>query len=287
MEELMNSLLLPVRIFQALSISGRIGLLMSLFWLAMAVFGNQLAPHNIDDIGGGPMLGGMTADNLLGTDYLGRDMLSRILYGAKFSIGLALTAALGASLIGTLLALLAAVAGRWLEELLGRINDAMLVLPGKVLSLMIVAVFGSSLPMLILTATFTYWPGAFRIAFAMASSLRNMDYVRASRLRGESRWYIAIHDILPNMLHPMLTDFGLRFVYIVLLLSGLSFLGLGVQPPYADWGTLVRENLQGLFNGSPAVLMPAVAIASLTIGANLFIDSLQQMRPLTLAKEGA
>ncbi|NWA61307.1 ABC transporter permease [Pantoea sp. B9002] len=283
----MNSLLLPVRLFQALSLSGRIGLLISLFWLLMALFGTQLAPHSVEDIGGGPMLGGMTSANMLGTDYLGRDILSRILYGAKFSIGLALTAALCASIIGTLLALLAAVAGRWLEELLGRVNDALLVLPGKVLSLMIVAVFGSSLPMLILTAIFTYWPGAFRIAFAMASSLRNMDYVRASRLRGESRWYVAIHDILPNMVHPMLTDFGLRFVYIVLLLSGLSFLGLGVQPPYADWGTLVRENLQGLFNGSPAVLMPAVAIASLTIGANLFIDSLQQMRPLTLAKEGA
>lgn len=283
----MNTLLLPWRFFQSLSISGRLGLLMSLFWLLMAVFGNQLAPHNIDDIGGGPLMGGVTADNMLGTDYLGRDMLSRILYGAKFSIGLALSAALLASVIGTLLALLAAMAGRWLEEVLGRVNDALLVLPGKVLSLMIVAVFGSSLPMLILTAVFTYWPGAFRIAFAMASSLRSMDYVRASRLRGESRWYVAIHDILPNMLHPMLTDFGLRFVYIVLLLSGLSFLGLGVQPPYADWGTLVRENIQGLFDGSPAVLMPALAIASLTIGANLFIDSLQAMRPMTLAKEGA
>lgn len=283
----MSRLLLPWRFLQSLSISGRVGLLLSLFWVLMVLFGTQLAPHSVDDIGGGPMLGGMTADNWLGTDYLGRDIFSRILYGAKFSIGLALTAALGASLIGTLLALLAAVAGRWLEELLGRVNDALLVLPGKVLALMIVAVFGSSLPMLILTAIFTYWPGAFRIAFAMASSLRNMDYVRASRLRGESRWYIAIHDILPNMVHPMLTDFGLRFVYIVLLLSGLSFLGLGVQPPYADWGTLVRENIQGLFEGSPAVLMPALAIASLTIGANLFIDSLQSMRPLILAKEGA
>lgn len=130
---------------------------MSLFWLLMAVFGTPLAPHSIDDIGGGPLMGGLTSDNLLGTDYLGRDMLSRILYGAKFSIGLALSAALLASLIGTLLALLAAVAGRWLEELLGRVNDALLVLPGKVLSLMIVAVFGSSLPMLILTAVFTYW----------------------------------------------------------------------------------------------------------------------------------
>lgn len=84
----------------------------------------------------------------------------------------------------------------------------------------------------------------------------------------------------------MLTDFGLRFVYIVLLLSGLSFLGLGVQPPDADWGTLVRENLQGLFNGSPAVLMPALAIASLTIGANLFIDSLRHVGTLQLAEEG-
>jgi len=283
----MNTLLLPVRFFQSLSWSGRLGLLMSLFWLLMAAFGTQLAPHNIDDIGGGPLMGGLTPDNLLGTDYLGRDMLSRILYGAKFSIGLALSAALLASLIGTLLALLAAVAGRWLEELLGRVNDALLVLPGKVLSLMIVAVFGSSLPMLILTAVFTYWPGAFRIAFAMASTLRSMDYVRASRLRGESRWYIAIHDILPNMVHPMLTDFGLRFVYIVLLLSGLSFLGLGVQPPYADWGTLVRDKIQGLLAGAPAVLMPALAIASLTIGANLFIASLQAMRPMPLAKEGA
>lgn len=282
----MMILSLPWRFFTSLSISGRIGLLISLFWLLMAIFGTALAPHNVEDIGGGPMFGGFTADNLLGADYLGRDILSRILYGARFSIGLALSAALLASLVGTLLALLAAVAGRWLEEMLGRINDALLVLPGKVLSLMIVAVFGSSLPMLIVTAVFTYWPGAFRIAFAMASSLRSMDYVRASRLRGESRWYVAIHDILPNMVHPMLTDFGLRFVYIVLLLSGLSFLGLGVQPPYADWGTLVRENIQGLFDGSPAVLMPALAIASLTIGANLFIDSLQAMRPLQLVKEG-
>lgn len=280
----MNRLLLPLRFFQSLNNAGRTGLLITLFWIFMAIFGTALAPHNLEDIGGGAMFGGFSAEFWFGTDYLGRDILSRIMFGARYSIGLALSAALMASLVGTLLALLAAVTGRWLEEILGRINDAMLILPGKILALMIVAVFGSSLPMLIITAVFTYWPGAYRIAYAMASSLRSMDYVQASRLRGESRWYIAIHDILPNMVHPMLTDFGLRFVYIVLMLSGLSFLGLGVQPPYADWGTLVRENLQGLFDGSPAVLMPAVAIASLTIGANLFIDSLQAMRPLNWVK---
>jgi len=285
MEKLMNALTLPGRFFLSLTTAGKTGLLITLLWIALAIFGSALAPYRLEDIGAGPMFGGFSKAFWFGTDYLGRDMFSRILYGARYSIGLALGAALLASLTGTLLALLAAVAGRWLEEVLGRINDAMLVLPGKILALMIVAVFGSSLPMLVITAVFTYWPGAFRIAWAMASSLRSMDYVRASRLRGESRFYIAVHDILPNMLHPMLTDFGLRFVYIVLLLSGLSFLGLGVQPPYADWGTLVRENLQGLFDGSPAVLMPALAIASLTIGANLFIDSLPAMRPLSPAKE--
>ena len=283
----MSRILLPWRFFMALTLSGRVGLVISLFWIVMALFGGYIAPHSGTDIGAGPILGGFTAQNWLGTDYLGRDILSRILVGARFSIGLALTSAVLASMVGTLLALLAAVTGRWLEEILGRVNDALLVLPGKVLSLLIVAVFGSSLPMLVVTAVFTYWPGAYRIAFSMAGSLRNMDYVRASRLRGEGRWYIALHDILPGMVHAMLTDFGLRFVYIVLLLSGLSFLGLGVQPPDADWGTLVRENLQGLFDGSPAVLMPALAIASLTIGANLFIDNLRNVGPLQLAEEGA
>ncbi|WAT02253.1 ABC transporter permease [Rouxiella chamberiensis] len=269
----------------SLSVTGRVGLSISLFWLCMALFGGWIAPYNVEDLGAGGMNEGFSRAFLLGTDYLGRDMLTRVLYGARYSIGLALSAAVLASVFGTLLALLAAMSGRWLEELLGRINDALLIMPGKIMALLIVAVFGSSLPMLIVTAVISYWPGAYRIAYAMASNLRSMDYVQAAHLRGESKLYIALTDVLPNMLHPMLTDFGLRFVYIVLLLSGLSFLGLGVQPPYADWGTLVHENLQALFDGSPAVLIPALAIASLTIGVNLFIDSLQSRRTIRLQLE--
>ncbi|KAB7896940.1 ABC transporter permease subunit [Rouxiella sp. S1S-2] len=271
--------------WRSLSNTGRAGLIMTLFWLGIALFGGWLAPYSVEDIAGGGINEGFSRAFLLGTDYLGRDMLTRVLYGARYSIGLALSAAILASVCGTLLALLAAMSGRWLEELLGRINDALLIMPGKIMALLMVAVFGSSLPMLILTAVITYWPGAYRIAYAMASNLRSMDYVQAANLRGESKLYIALTDVLPNMLHPMLTDFGLRFVYIVLLLSGLSFLGLGVQPPYADWGTLVHENLQALFDGSPAVLVPAVAIASLTIGVNLFIDSLQSRRAIRLELE--
>lgn len=271
--------------WRSLSNTGRAGLIMTLFWLSMALFGGWLAPYSVEDIAGGGVNEGFSRAFLLGTDYLGRDMLTRVLYGARYSIGLALSAAILTSVCGTLLALLAAMSGRWLEELLSRINDALLIMPGKIMALLMVAVFGSSLPMLILTAVITYWPGAYRIAYAMASNLRSMDYVQAAKLRGESKLYIALTDVLPNMLHPMLTDFGLRFVYIVLLLSGLSFLGLGVQPPYADWGTLVHENLQALFDGSPAVLVPAVAIASLTIGVNLFIDSLQSRRAIRLELE--
>ncbi|MGV8924438.1 MAG: ABC transporter permease [Ewingella sp.] len=267
--------------WRSLSTTGRVGLAITLFWLCMAIFGGWLAPYRVEDIAGGGINEGFSRAFLLGTDYLGRDMLTRVLYGARYSIGLALSAAVLASVCGTLLALLAAMSGKWLEELLGRINDALLIMPGKIMALLMVAVFGSSLPMLTLTAIITYWPGAYRIAYAMASNLRSMDYVQAAHLRGESKLYIALTDVLPNMLHPMLTDFGLRFVYIVLLLSGLSFLGLGVQPPYADWGTLVHENLQALFDGSPAVLVPALAIASLTIGVSLFIDSLQSRRAIS------
>lgn len=281
----MKKLWLPIRFISALSGAGKIGLAITLIWFFVAIFGTLIAPYNANLIGQGPIFGHFSEKFWMGTDYLGRDIFSRVLYGARYSIGLALTAAVLSSIVGALLAMFSALIGGWFEEVIGRLNDALLVLPGKVLSLMIVAVFGSSLPMLVFTTVLTYFPGAYRIAYAMAGSLRNMDYVKASKLRGEGRWYIAVHDILPNLIHPMLADFGLRFVYIVLLLSGLSFLGLGVQPPAADWGTLVKENMQGIFSGSPAVLMPAVAISSLTIGVTLFIDSLRNINTAKLREE--
>jgi len=157
---------------------------------------------------------------------------------------------------------------------MSRLMDAMISLPSKVLALVMVAAFGSSIPLLLIIATVTYVPGAYRIARSLAVSLNQMDYVQAARARGEGRFYLAWSEILPNMIHPMLADFGLRFVFVVLMLSGLSFLGLGVQPPNADLGSLVRENTSGLGDGAPAVLMPALAIATLTIGVNLFIDGL-------------
>jgi peptide/nickel transport system permease protein len=135
-----------------------------------------------------------------------------------------------------------------------------------------IAAFGSSVPVLILTAGIGYMPGAYRISRALAVNVQAMEYVQAARSRGEGLAYITFYEMLPNMLRPVLTDFGLRFLFIVLLLSGMSFLGLGVQPPEADWGSLVRENIIGLSEGAPAVIVPAIAIATLTIGVNMAID---------------
>lgn len=258
-----------------LSISGMIGLVLVVFWLLIALVGPLIAPHEVGAIIAYEVYEPMSSAYPLGTDYLGRDVLSRILYGARFTIGLAFAAALIASVTGTATALFATVSGHWTDELLSRLMDTLISIPSKVFALVMVAVFGSSAPLLVIIAALTFTPGAYRIARALAINLNEMDYVQVARARGEGRGYIARVEILPNMIHSLLTDIGLRFVFIVLLLSGMSFLGLGIQPPDADLGSLVRENMSGLADGAPAILMPALAIASLTIGVNLLIDSLR------------
>ena len=266
------------RIARRLSVLGMIGLVIVAFWLVVTFIGPLIAPHKGSTLTSTQIFGTYSAAYPLGTDYLGRDMLSRILYGTRYTVGLAFAAAVLASVIGTFFGLLAAVSTRWVDEVLSRLFDALISIPSKVLALVVIAAFGSSIPMLTAVAALAYIPGAFRISRSLAVNLMTLEYVQVARARGERLFYIARVEVLPNMIHPMLADFGLRFVFIVLLLSGLSFLGLGVQPPNADWGSLVRENIGGLAEGAPAVLMPAVAIATLTVGVNLLIDSLRRRR---------
>lgn len=259
---------------KALSLSGKVGLALVIFWLFVALFGPMLAPYPIGAFVAYDVFDGQSAKHWLGSDYLGRDVLSRLLSGARYTVGLAAAAALLASSTGTALALTAAVGGAKVDEPLSRFMDMLISIPSKIFSLVLVAAFGSSLGLLLLIAAFTYVPGNYRIARALAVNLAQMDYVQVAKARGEGRFHIAIAEILPNMIHPLLADFGLRFVFIVLLLSGLSFLGLGVQPPDADLGSLVRENISGLGEGALAILAPALAIATLTVGVNLLIDAL-------------
>jgi peptide/nickel transport system permease protein len=255
-----------------------LGLAIVCFWLLMAVFGPSISPFDASAIVDNDVFGGMSSHFWLGTDYLGRDMLSRILFGTRYTIGLALAATVMASTVGTTLALFAALAGGWIDDVLSRILDALISIPSKMFALMMVASFGSSVWLLILTAALTYMPGAYRMARSLAVNVQAMEYVQAAKARGEGVFYITCVEMLPNMIRPVLADFGLRFVFVVLLLSGLSFLSLGVQPPDADWGSLVRENISGLGDGSVAVIMPALAIATLTIGVNLLIDNLRGKR---------
>ncbi|WP_087737774.1 ABC transporter permease [Paraburkholderia piptadeniae] len=264
------------RVVSRFSVLGLIGLLIVVFWLAVAFIGPVIAPYKGGAFTSTEIFGSYSAAHLLGTDYLGRDMLSRVLYGTQYTVGLALASTVAASVIGTFFGLVAAVSGRWVDEVLSRLFDALISIPSKILALVVIAAFGSSIPMLMMVAALAYIPGAFRISRSLAVNIMTLEYVQVAKARGEKLFYIARVEVLPNMIHPMLADFGLRFVFIVLLLSGLSFLGLGVQPPNADWGSLVRENIGGLAEGAPAVLMPAVAIATLTVGVNLLIDSLRR-----------
>lgn len=257
---------------------GLIGAAMCVIWLLVAFLGPWLAPHPVGEVVSDNVFDSISALYPFGTDYLGRDMLSRVLVGARFTVGLALIAAVLASGLGTGCALLSVVSPKWLDEIISRLMDAFISIPSKMLALIMVSAFGSSVTLLVCTAVLSFTPGAFRIARSMAVNIEALEYVQVARTRGERRLYIACVEILPNMLNPVLTDLGLRFGFIVLLLSGMSFLGLGVQPPDADLGSLVRENIGGLNQGAPAIVIPALAIGTLTIGVNLFIDRLSSRR---------
>ena len=263
------------KIVRSLPGSGRFGLALVIFWLLLAAIGPIIAPYSVGAFVDHSVFSGASGELWLGSDYLGRDVLSRLLWGARYTVFLALGAAMLAVAIGTSLALVAATRGGWIDEILSRGMDTLTSIPSKIFALVLVAAFGSSLWLLLGIAAIIYVPGNFRIARALAVNLIALDFVQVARARGEGTVYIAWREVLPNMIHPLMADMGLRFVFVVLLLSGLSFLGLGVQPPYADLGSLVRENVSGLTEGALAIIVPAMAIATLTVGANLLIDALK------------
>ena len=209
---------------------------------------------------------------LLGADQLGRDMFSRIVYGARNTVGLALVATTLAFVMGALAGLIAAVKGGWFDQFMGRVADVIMSIPSLIFALLLLSIFGTSVVVLVVIVAVIYSPRVFRLTRAVAGNVVVMDYIEAARLRGEGDWYLIRREILPNSTAPLIAEFGLEFCFVFLLIAGLSFLGLGIQPPTADWGSMVRENATLISFGEITPLIPAGAIALLTVAVNFVVD---------------
>jgi peptide/nickel transport system permease protein len=248
-----------------------IGLVLTLLFLLTAVFAQVIAPYGLGEIVGG-VWEPMSEKFPLGTDNLGRDLLSRMIYGAQTTILIAVMATLLSFSMGAILGFAAAVAGGWFDMVMSRLVDLLMAIPTLILALVVLSVLPSTVTVLVLVLGILDSTRVFRLSRAVAVDINVMDYVEAARLRGEKTAWIVFSEILPNALTPLVSELGLRFIFAVLFLSGLSFLGLGVQPPDADWGAMVRENKEGIVFGIPAALIPAAAIGVLTISVNLVAD---------------
>ena len=247
------------------------GLVVVAIFLIVAVFTPWLAPYPESANVGGTWDEPSSA-MWLGADQIGRDMLTRIMYGSRMTIGVALAITALSFVIGIVLGFISAVVGGWVDIFFTRLVDVMLSIPGLIFALIILGVFGSSIPVLILTIAVLDSTRVFRLARALGMNLSVMEYVEAARLRGEGLWWVISREILPNAWAPLVSEFGLRFCFNFLFIAGLSFLGLGIQPPYADLGGMVRENAAAINFGMMAPIYPATAIALLTVSVNLVVD---------------
>ncbi len=257
--------------FAEMPLTSRVGFVIVVINLVVVLLAPLLAPYGetelVTDVWAPP-----SAENLLGGDQLGRDMLTRVIYGARTTITIAFIATLIAFFLGIVTGFAAAVLGGIVDMVLSRIVEALMAIPTLILALVVISVLGSEIYILVAVIAVLDSTRVFRLSRAIAMDVSVMEYVEAARLRGEKLWWIMTREILPNTVMPLVAEFGLRFAFAFLFIASLSFLGLGIQPPLADWGGMVRENATAIIYGIPAPLYPAGAIAILAIGVNLLVD---------------
>lgn len=230
---------------------------------------------------------GPSSAHWLGTDQLGRDVLSRVIYGGRNAMLISLVAAVLSVGLGTALGLAAAYFRGWFDEILMRILDAVLSVPAILALLVVVSVLGAGAPVIVLAATIVYCPAVIRVVRAGASSVVGLDYVTAARARGERPLATMRREVLPNVLDVVLVEFAMRASWIMLLVSSLSFLGFGANPPTPDWGLMVSES-RSLLTVTPwAAIGPIVALATLIVGLNLAADGLAKARGVDRITGGA
>jgi peptide/nickel transport system permease protein len=247
------------------------GVLVIIIYVLVALFAPLLAPFGEREVVGGQYLP-WDSTYLLGTDNLGRDLFSRLLYGARNTVGIAFITTGLAFTVGAVLGLLAAAVGGWLDQLLSRIVDVLMAIPALIFALLLLTIIGTSIVNMILVIALIDSTRVFRLARAVAMNIVVMDYIEAARLRGEGLWRLITREILPNAAAPLVAEFGLRFCFVFLMISALSFLGLGIQPPTADWGSMVRDNASLITFGDITPLLPAGTIALLTVAVNFVVD---------------
>jgi peptide/nickel transport system permease protein len=199
-------------------------------------------------------------------------MLTRLLYGARNTVGIAFVTTCLAFLIGGVMGIVAAITGGWADQIMSRVVDILMAIPALIFSLLLLTIFGTSIPVLIVIIAVLDSTRVFRLTRAVSLNVVVMDYVEAARLRGEGMGWITLREVLPNIMPPLVAEFGLRFCFVFLTIASLSFLGLGIQPPMADWGSMVRDNATLITYGDITPLLPAGAIALLTVGINFIVD---------------
>ena len=247
------------------------GLFVIFIYAVAAIFAPWIAPYGEAEIVSSAFAP-PDEDLLLGADQLGRDLFSRLIFGARNSVGLALAATSLAFIAGALAGLWAAVKGGWFDQAMGRLVDILMSIPSLIFALLILSIFGTNLIVIVIVVAVIYAPRVFRLTRAVAGDVVVMDYIEAARLRGEGDWFLIRKEVLPNSTAPLVAEFGLEFCFVFLLIAGLSFLGLGIQPPTADWGSMVRENATLISFGEITPLIPAAAIALLTVAVNFVVD---------------
>ncbi len=250
------------------------GIVVILLYVMIAATAPIISPFGETEIVGAEYLewGAGGGAHLLGTDNLGRDMLTRLIYGARNTVAIAFLTTCLAFVIGGFGGLLAATLMGWVDQALSRVVDVLMAIPSLIFALLILTIVGTSIPALIMVIAVLDSTRVFRLSRAVGMNVAVMEYVEAARLRGEGLWWIIRSEILPNIMPPMVAEFGLRFCFVFLTLSALSFLGLGIQPPTADWGSMVRDNATLITFGDITPLLPAGAIALLTVGVNFVVD---------------
>lgn len=262
-----------------------VSILFLIFVILIGLFAPWLAPFDQGEILTNESFEPPSSMLWLGSDFLGRDLLSRLISGVRVTLFLALMITFLSFLLGVGLGFLAAAFGGKVDATISRINDALLSFPSLMLALIVINSLGSSFVVLVITIAFIDMTRVFRVARALAVNIMVMDYVEAAIVRGEGKVWIILHEVLPNSLTPLAAEFGIRFTYAILFISALSFLGLGVQPPQSDLGVLVKENMQALLYGEYTNIYPAVTIAAIAISMNVFVDWLLKKSSAKLSEE--